>query len=760
MHRRAIDVSGIVQGVGFRPFIYDLATRLGLNGFVRNQTGGVLIEVEGEAHSLDRFLVELQSKPPPLARIDEVSWESRFPQGDPHFRIEASEHGSAGPIFISPDVATCDDCLRELFDPRDRRYRYPFLNCTNCGPRFTIIRDSPYDRVRTTMASFVMCPACHAEYEDPDNRRFHAQPTACPRCGPRLEALDTHGQALKVEDPLAHAVDALRLEMIVALKGVGGYHLACRADSASAVAELRRRKHRDEKPLAVMVEDSRAAHEICEVGPGEHALLVSLRRPIVLLRRKPGAPVADQVAPGNPFLGVVLPYSPLHHLLLRDMKGTPLVMTSGNRSDEPIAYEDHDARERLSGIADVILTHDRPIHLRCDDSVTQWVAGEELPLRRSRGYAPEPLGLPVSCRRPTLAAGGQLKATFALGRGRHAFLSHHLGDLDHYEAYRAYVEAIEHYERLFALRPELIVHDLHPDYSSTRYAREREGPIPLLGVQHHHAHIASCMADNGLDEPVIGVAFDGTGYGTDGAVWGGEFFTGDYREFNRAAHLRYVAMPGGEQAVREPWRMAAAFLADAGEGDDLLKGRVPATAIATVRLLIDRRLNAPMTSSAGRLFDGVAALAGVRDRISFEGQAAMELEWLASQVSADGVYPFDILEPPLEGSPLQIDTRPLFVELAAERRLGRDAAVIGRRFHSTLAEVISQVCSRLRERSGLEVVVLSGGVFLNTLLTTETSARLMKQGFRVYRHHRVPPGDGGLSLGQIAIAAAQDLPTL
>lgn len=760
MHRRAIDVSGIVQGVGFRPFIYDLATRLGLNGFVRNQTGGVLIEVEGEADSLDRFLAELKSKPPPLARIDEVSWESRFPLGDPHFRIEASEHGSAGPIFISPDVGTCDDCLRELFDPRDRRYRYPFLNCTNCGPRFTIIRDSPYDRVRTTMASFVMCPACRAEYEDPANRRFHAQPTACPRCGPRLEALDTHGQTLKVEDPLAHAVDALRTEKIVALKGVGGYHLACRADSASAVAELRRRKHRDEKPLAVMVEDPRAAHEICELGPGEHALLVSLRRPIVLLRRRPGAPVAEQVAPGNPFLGVVLPYSPLHHLLLRDMKGTPLVMTSGNRSDEPIAYEDHDARERLSGIADVILTHDRPIHLRCDDSVAQWVAGAELPLRRSRGYAPEPLGLPVSCRRPTLAAGGQLKATFALGRGRHAFLSHHLGDLDHYEAYRAYVEAVEHYERLFAMRPELIVHDLHPDYSSTRYARQREGAIPLLGVQHHHAHIASCMADNSLDEPVIGVAFDGTGYGTDGAVWGGEFFTGDYREFIRAAHLRYVAMPGGEQAVREPWRMAAAFLADAGEGDDLLKGRVPATAITTVRLLIDRRLNAPMTSSAGRLFDGVAALAGVRDRISFEGQAAMELEWQASQVSADGVYPFDILESPLEGSALQIDTRPLFVELAAERRLGRDAAVIGRRFHSTLAEVISQVCSRLRQRSGLEVVVLSGGVFLNALLTTETSARLVKQGFRVYRHRRVPPGDGGLSLGQIAIAAAQDLPML
>ena len=467
MLRRAIDVSGIVQGVGFRPFVYDLATRLGLNGFVRNQTGGVLIEVEGEAHSLDRFLTELQSKAPPLARIDEVSWESCFPRGDPQFRIESSKHESAGSIFISPDVGTCADCLRELFDPQDRRFRYPFLNCTNCGPRFTIIRDSPYDRVRTTMATFAMCPACQAEYDDPHNRRFHAKPTACASCGPRLRVLDSTGEEVTVEDPLAHAVAALWSGKIVALKGIGGYHLACRADSAPAVAELRRRKHRDEKPLAVMVADPRAANELCEIGPGEHALLVSLRRPIVLLRRRSGAPVADQVAPGNPFLGVFLPYSPLHHLLLRDI-GIPLVMTSGNRSDEPIAYEDPDAHDRLSGIADVILTHDRPIHFRCDDSVTQWVAGVELPFRRSRGYAPEPLALPVSCHRPILAVGGQLKSTFALGRGRHAFLSHHLGDLDYYEAYRAYVEAIEHYQRLFAMRPELIVHDLHPDYASTR----------------------------------------------------------------------------------------------------------------------------------------------------------------------------------------------------------------------------------------------------------------------------------------------------
>ena len=756
MDRRAIAVSGIVQGVGFRPFVHGLAARLGLNGFVQNQTGGVLIEVEGEVRSLERFLAELTQSPPPLAQIDTVSWASRLPRGGLGFRIEPSTADASGPIFASPDVATCDDCLAELFDPRDRRYRYPFLNCTHCGPRLTIIEGSPYDRERTTMRSFAMCAACRDEYEDPRDRRFHAQPIACPACGPRLQALDARGLLIASNDPLSEAVDALRRGRIVAIKGLGGYHLACVADGERPVAELRRRKQRDEKPFALMVADVAGARRIAEVSPAEEALLVAPRRPIVLLRRRLGAVVAPLVAPRNPRLGVFLPYTPLHHLLLHAIDGSALVMTSGNRSDEPIAYDDRDARERLAGIADLFLSHDRPIAIRCDDSVTSMVAGSELPIRRSRGDAPRPLGLPLPCQRPALALGGQLKVSFALGRDRHAFLSHHIGDLNHYEAFRAYVSAIEHYERLFAIEPALIAHDLHPDYASTRYALDRGcgGNVPLLAVQHHHAHVASGMAENGLDEPVIGVAFDGNGYGSDGAVWGGEFFTGDYREFRRSAHLRYVAMPGGDRAIREPWRMAAAHLADAGQDPGLLQGRVPPAALATVHQMIERRLNAPLTSSAGRLFDAVSALAGVRSHVSFEGQAAMELESLAADADHDadtvGVYSFAI-EP---GTPLVIDTRPLIAEAADEARRGRSASVIARRFHATLVEIVARVCTRLAEDTGLDAVVLSGGVFLNAWLTREVCGRLARDGFRVYRHRRVPPGDGGLCLGQLAIAAA------
>jgi len=756
MDSRAISVSGIVQGVGFRPFIYELATRIGLKGFVRNQTGNVWIEVEGEPDALDRFLTELTRQPPPLARIDEVQWSTRFPQGHRDFRIELSSDENSGSIFVSPDIASCDECVRELFDPGDRRYRYPFINCTNCGPRLTIITGSPYDRERTTMARFAMCAECRAEYEDPRDRRFHAQPIACPACGPQLQAWNRLGEVLDASDPLADAIASLKGGKVIAVKGLGGYHLACVVSERGAVAELRRRKHRDEKPFAVMVRDISAARELCEVSSAEEGLLCTPRRPIVLLRRRPEASIADEVAPRNPCLGVMLPYTPLHHLLLRDMEGTALVMTSGNASDEPIAYDDGDARQRLAGIADFFLAHDRPIHLRCDDSVTRLVGGVELPLRRSRGYAPQPLKLPVTCRRPILAVGGQLKAVFAYGRGRHAFLSHHLGDLDYYEAYRAYIDAIGQFEQLFALRPELIAHDLHPDYASTRYAQQFDGSIPRLPIQHHHAHVASCMADNGLNEPVIGVAFDGAGFGTDGAIWGGEFLTGDYHGFRRGAHLRYAAMPGGEQAVREPWRMAAAYLADADRDDTLLRKRVPAAALATVRRLIDRRVNAPLTSSVGRLFDAVAALAGILDSARYEGQPAMELEWSAAEVSADGVYPFEILDPRPTEAPLQVDTRPLIGAVAADVSHGRGAAIIGRRFHSTLVEIVTQVCSRLREQTGLTAVVLSGGVFQNALLATEVIPRLESDGFRVYRHRRVPPGDGGLSLGQLAIAAASD----
>ena len=757
MDRYAISISGIVQGVGFRPFVFDLATRLCLRGFVRNQAGEVLIEVEGEPRSLDRFLDELSSRPPPLAQIDAIRWAARSPRGDRRFGIESSGLGPDGPIFISPDVAPCDDCVRELFDPRDRRFRYPFLNCTNCGPRLTILREAPYDRERTTMAAFAMCPACRAEYDDPADRRFHAQPIACPECGPRLRALDGQGRPIAAGGPLTVAVEALARGAIVAIKGVGGYHLACLAVDGRAVAELRRRKHRDEKPMAILARDMPAALDLCEVDDAEQSLLASPRRPVVLLRRRPGAAVADGVAPRNPCLGVMLPSTPLHYLILHGLGGSSLVLTSGNASDEPIAFEDGDALERLAGIADLFLANDRPIHLRCDDSVTRVVAGQETPIRRSRGDAPRPLTLPMPCRRPTLALGGQLKATFALGRDRHAFLSHHLGDLDHYEAFRAYAEAIDHYERLFAIRPERIVHDLHPDYASTRYASTRDAAILRLAVQHHHAHIASCMAENGLDEPVLGVAFDGTGFGTDGAVWGGEFLVGDYRGFRRAAHLRYVAMPGGEQAIREPWRMAAAYLLDAGEDDAPLRGRVPGLSLANVHRMIGRNLNAPLTSSVGRLFDAVASLAGVRDRSGFEGQAAIELEGLAAGSRAAGTYPFAIEGSDAGESPLIIDARPMIVAVVGDFRRGTDAATIGRRFHSTLVEIVARVCSRLRDRTGLEVVALSGGVFLNALLAGEVSARLGDDGFRVVRHRRVPPGDGGLSLGQLAISAALDV---
>jgi hydrogenase maturation protein HypF len=749
--RRAIAVQGVVQGVGFRPFVYGLASRFQLGGFVKNHTGGVLIEVEGEAPSLDQFLSELTGQPPPLAQIDHLSWERQRARGEQSFHIETSQADAAGAAFVGSDIATCGDCLAELLDPHSRHYCYPFLNCTNCGPRLTILCDVPYDRERTTMADFPMCATCRAEYEDPADRRFHAQPTACPACGPRLALWDAQGRPIATGDPLVWLVKELRAGKIGALKGLGGYHLACDARNPAAVGELRRRKQRDEKPFALMVRDLAAAEALCQVGPPERELLESPRRPIVLLRKRPGNGIADGVAPGNPYLGVMLPYTPLHHLLLRDLAGMPLVMTSGNRADEPIAVEDSEALRRLAGIADTFLTHDRPIQVRCDDSVTRVVAGQELPLRRSRGYAPQPVVLPLECPRPILAVGGQFKGTFALGRGRHAFLSHHLGDLDHLDAYRALVRDIDLYQRLFAVRPEWLAHDLHPNYSSTRYARECAGNCrcQLIAMQHHHAHVASCMAENGLTEPVIGVAFDGTGLGTDGAVWGGEFLVGDYRYFRRAAHLGYVGMPGGDQAIREPWRMALSHLRAAGCAEELVGRRIPPVALRAAQRMLERQFNTPATSSAGRLFDAVAALAGVRDRVSYEGQAAMELEWLATGVAADGVYPFD-----LEGEVLRIDTRPLIRAVAEDVRRGTEPARIARRFHSTGVEIIAQVCGRLRAATGLGAVVLSGGVFMNALLTAEVEARLSGDGFRVYRHRLVPPNDGGLSLGQLAIAAA------
>lgn len=772
--RFRIRVSGTVQGVGFRPFVHGLASGLRLGGFVRNQSGDVLIEVEGATELLQQFLHELVSRPPPLARIERV-FSERLPLGEDgtdsrqSFRIEASQSDSVGQVCISPDVAVCPACLAELRNPADRRFGYPFLNCTNCGPRLTIVTAAPYDRARTTMAKFRMCPACQREYSDAADRRFHAQPIACPGCGPQLELLGQNGERIACDNPVAALAEGLRAGRIGAVKGLGGYHLVCDARNELAVRELRQRKQRDEKPFALMLRDVAAVRAFCEVDPLEAELLESWRSPIVLLRRKAEparqqdarSAIADSIAPGQLSLGIMLPYTPLHHLLVDAVGGIPLVMTSGNRADEPMAVTEAAALDQLGGIADLFLVHNRPIHVRCDDSVTRVVAGAELPVRRSRGYAPQPVRLPVLCPVPLLAVGGQLKSTFALGQGNQAILSHHLGDLDHYQAIRAFEKDVALYQQLFDHRPECIAHDLHPDYASTQFALRIAGEsssdhrarsLRLVPVQHHHAHMAACMAEHGLTEPVIGVTFDGAGYGTDGAVWGGEFLTGNLAAFRRAAHLRYVGLPGGDQAVKEPWRMAAAHLIDAGCRTDFLQSRISSLAWRTVEGMLRRGFNSPPTSSMGRLFDAVASLAGVRDRVSYEGQAAMELEWLATGLEPQPGYPWGVEA--LPDQPLVVDTRPLIRAVAEDVRLGADCRLVARRFHATVVDLIAGVCGRIRQESGLNSVVLGGGVFLNALLTEEAAARLTHEGFEVYRHRLVPPNDGGLSLGQLAVAAA------
>jgi hydrogenase maturation protein HypF len=757
MQRRAIEVSGIVQGVGFRPFVYSLAVQLGLCGFVQNRSGTVLIEVEGSEPVLDTFLRRLQSQAPPLARIDNLTWQGRPEKGEQQFRIIASSSESSSQVFISPDVATCEDCRRELFDPSDRRYRYPFLNCTNCGPRLTIIRRAPYDRANTTMAPFTMCDRCRAEYENPGDRRFHAQPIACPDCGPRLQLLDEDGRPAGGDEPLRDFAESILSGKIGAMKGLGGYHLVCLAQDDAAIHRLRARKHREEKPLAVMVRDAAAAEKWCHVDRLERELLRSPRRPIVLLRkRRVVEQLGDAVAPENPFLGVMLPYTPLHELLLAAVGDRPLVMTSGNRSDEPIAHRDDDAVGRLRGIADRFLIHDRPIRVRCDDSVTRVIGGKESPVRRSRGDAPRPIALPIDCPVPMLAVGGQLKNVFALGTHRHAFLSHHIGDLDHLQAFEAFRRDIGLYEQMFDAEPQWIVHDLHPDYASTKYAVERakRASLRLVGVQHHHAHLASCMAEHGLDGEVIGAIFDGTGLGTDGMIWGGEFLVGGYHSFRRAAHLRPVRLPGGDKAAKEPWRMALCHLDDAAcSADDLLPDATPEQ-IRVIRQMIARGFHSPWTTSMGRLFDAVASLAGLRQRVSFEAQAAMQLEAFAMEVAHDESYPLELTRADEPDSVLQIDTRSLIGAVVDDRRSGADPCWIARGFHNTVAAMVVETCLRLRSRFGIDRVVCSGGVFMNALLSAQAEERLRESGFTVFQHHLVPPNDGGLSLGQLAIAAS------
>lgn len=758
MERRGIAVRGIVQGVGFRPFVYALASRLSLAGYVRNAPDGVVIEVEGDLDDLERFETELTAQAPPTSIIDQWVTATLTPLGDTGFRIDTSAVAAnvpAGQVQISPDVATCERCLADLFDSSNRRFEHPFTTCATCGPRLTIVTSVPYDRERTTMRPFALCDDCRREYEDPADRRFHAETIACPSCGPQLRVLGSDGASL--HGGVSEVAVALCNGRIAAVKGLGGYHLACDATSADAVAELRRRKHRDEKPFAVMFESLEAAATVCCVDVMEATLLLSAARPIVLLRRRansvPTAPVLA-VAPKCPDIGVMLPSTPLHYLLMRAV-ARPVVMTSGNRSGEPIAYEDTDAVTRLAGIADIFVTHDRPIHVRCDDGVTRVAGGRELPVRRSRGHAPRPIRLPIACQTPMLAVGGHLKNTFALGRGHDAFVSHHIGDLDDLSASEAFRRDIALYEDVFDITPRVIAHDLHPGYGSTRYAIERAAgaeAVRTIAVQHHHAHVASCMAEHSLVEPVIGVAFDGTGYGEDGTVWGGEFLVGDALAVQRAAHLRSVPLPGGDQGIREPWRMALAHLLDAGLDPSAMAERVGRERTKTVERMIERRLNTPLTSSAGRLFDAIAAIAGVRDRVTFEGQAAMELEWLACDASLEDGYGHEM---DLVDDRLVIDTRPMITGASVDATRGRSPSLIARRFHSALAQIVESVCRRLRDRTGIDAVVLTGGVFLNVILTEASEERLARLGFRVFRHHVVPPGDGGISLGQLAVAAAR-----
>jgi hydrogenase maturation protein HypF len=764
-------VEGVVQGVGFRPFVHQLASRLGLAGVVGNDAAGVFIEVEGPTRAVEEFLARLEQEPPPLALIEALSSRATPPTGQLGFTIAPSDPAGERRALVSPDSATCPDCLVELFDPADRRYLYPFINCTNCGPRFTIVRDVPYDRPNTTMAGFAMCSECEHEYNDPADRRFHAQPTCCPACGPVLSLLGPAGEPLAAGPPggpIEGAAELLRQGQVVAVKGLGGYHLAVLASAESAAAALRSRKHREDKPFAVMVRDLDAARALCEVSPEEERLLESPRRPIVLLRRRhqPGSPVAPgpapcvapSVAPGNRQLGLMLPYTPLHHMLARAL-GEPFVLTSGNISDEPIAYLDDEARSRLSGIADAFLAHDRPVHVRTDDSVTRGSRGKEVVLRRSRGFVPQPLLLPHPLRRPLLACGAELKNTFCLAKGRRAFVSQHIGDLENYETLRSFTEGIEHFCRLFDVRPEVVAYDLHPEYLSTKYALQL-ADVDLVGVQHHHAHVASCLVDNQESGPAIGVAFDGLGFGSDGTLWGGEVLIADLASFRRAGHLRPVPMPGGTAAIKEPWRMAAVYLELAFEGE-LPGGAVPgepglagrhAETWDAVLALARNGVASPMTSSMGRLFDAVSAIVGVRDSINYEGQAAVELEQLADPNERSS-YPFPLED---DGDGFEMVGKELVRAVACDLAEGTERPVVAARFHNAVAGVVVATCQRARDANGLGTVALSGGVFQNLLLLQRASDGLERAGFRVLTHSRVPTNDGGISLGQAAVAGARD----
>ncbi|MBP2635959.1 MAG: hypF [Firmicutes bacterium] len=743
-----LTISGIVQGVGFRPFVYNLAGKYAITGWVANNAGGVEIVAEGDQQGIAGFIEALNTQAPPLAVIDSITVQYCQPCGYGEFQIKTSVTDTAKTALISPDIATCHRCQEELRGPDDRRYRYPFINCTNCGPRFSIITDIPYDRPTTTMRNFVMCPACQAEYDNPTDRRFHAQPNACPVCGPAYRLLDAQGCPVDQEqDVFLQAQEQLAAGKILAIKGIGGYHLAVNAKNQAAVSRLRSRKVREDKPFAVMAGSLAAVREQCIVSAMEEQLLTSAARPIVLLAKQTAYNLADSIAPGNPCVGMLLPYAPIHFLLLKP--DDIWVMTSGNVSDEPVAYQDTDAISRLSAIADYFLVHNRDIHCRVDDSVVRVVLDKPYFLRRSRGYVPQPIKLAHKLP-PVLAVGGELKNTFCLTRGKQAFLSAHIGDLENMITYQSYCEAAQHLQKLLTVTPEMVACDLHPEYLSTKYAQTLE--LPVIGVQHHHAHIAAVMAEHHLVGPVLGVAFDGTGYGPDGTLWGGEFLVADLREYWRLGHLSYVKLPGGEQAIRQPWRIAVCLLKEL-YGDNFVNQQTPLArklpaGWELVLAAAEKGINTPLSSGAGRLFDAVAAILGLRQTIHYEGQAAIELELVAQGIAGQAL-PYDVRE--VDGQWL-LDSQSIIAALCQALRQGETVQQLAADFHTTLAAATCDMIKRMSKATGITTIVMSGGVFQNVTLLTKIIRMIEQCGLTIYLHRQTPPNDGGLALGQAAIA--------
>lgn len=743
---RHISVYGIVQGVGFRPFIYKLAKGYNLSGWVLNTSSSVEIEIEGAREDIEEFITDIKRKAPPLSRIEDIKITEIKPNNYRDFVIKESEE-NLGYQLISPDIATCKECIRELFDPSDRRYKYPFINCTNCGPRFTIIKDIPYDRKNTTMAKFKMCPECEKEYNDPIDRRFHAQPNACPVCGPKiwLEGIET-------EDPIKEVVRLLKEGMIVAMKGLGGFHLACDAISDEAVKRLRERKHRPNKPFAVMMRDIETVRLYCELNKKEEEIMSSPQCPIVLLKLKDRRDISSFVAPNNNYLGVMLPYTPLQHIILREFPN-PLVMTSGNLSEEPICQDNDEALKRLKRIADSFLLNDRDIYSRYDDSVVFVADSYTQLVRRARGYAPSPIKLPFKIE-TTLACGGELKNTFCLTKENYAFVSQHIGDLENLETLEHFINTLELYKRLFRINPEVIACDIHPDYLSTKYAQEFSKKMPVISVQHHYAHIASCMAENGLTEPVIGVAMDGSGYGLDGNIWGGEILLADYNNFSRVAHFEYLPMAGGELAIRKPYRLAIGYLYKLFKNIPELVSlsNITKEEIGTIKAQIDNGINTPITSSLGRLFDAVSSILNICKEVDYEGQAAIELEMIGENISTEEYYDWDIeklngefiikVKPILEGIINNID------------RVPREK--ISAKFHNTIALIILDLVKTIRDQTKINNVALSGGCFQNRTLLRKTIKNLEKERFKVFIHSQVPCNDGGISLGQAVIAGIKN----